>query len=141
MPKGNLLPPRLKGAPFCPFRAKAESCFAFKITARGYDIPEHAGDLGSAPVFVCSCCSRHLSPPWGHWASPPLRGGEGATPVASFLGYSAGKRDLGASSCFVARSAFSSQWIKYPQKPLGNCGFFPTPGSGIAGSFMFASLD
>lgn len=72
----------------------------------------------------------------------PLREqGERATPVASSLGYSAGRRDLGANSCFVARSAFSSQWIKYPQKPLGNCGFSPTPGSGIAGSFRFASLD
>ena len=70
-----------------------------------------------------------------------LEQGEGATPVAALLGYSVGKRDLGANSCFVACSTFSSQWIKYPQKTLGNCGFSPAPGSGITGSLMFASLD
>jgi len=70
-----------------------------------------------------------------------LERGEGAAPVASSLAYSAGKRHQGTSSCLVPSSTFSSQWIKYPQTILGNCGFSPTPGSGITGSLMFASLD
>lgn len=131
----------------CPFQRKAESSFALKITSRSYSNHRNTGDLDSELTFVWSYCSGHLPASLEPLGFCSCETGEillwdwGDTPVSASLWYSVGKRDPGASSCFIACSAFSSQGIKYHQNPLGNCDFSPTTGSGITGSLMFAFLD